>query len=273
MRRVLLGLLAVTSLVLGLAAPASAARPTSSSLPRSMASTGDSITRAFDATGNGCFLSDCPQYSWSTGSDRSVDSHYLRILASNRKIKGHAYNDAKSGAKMADLNGQLAAAANRNVDYVTILMGANDLCTSTPATMTSVDTFTSQFRSALANYVAQRPNSKVFVSSIPNIYQLWSSLHTNVTAQATWNVFGICQSMLSLGNDDADRQQVVDREAAFNQALATECAKYPTCRWDDKATFNTAFTRSDVSTVDYFHPSVSGQAGLAAVTWSAGFWG
>jgi hypothetical protein len=35
--------------------------------------------------------------------------------------------------------------------------------------------------------------------------------------------------------------------------------------------YNTAFVRSDVSTIDYFHPSVSGQAKLAAVTWGATF--
>jgi lysophospholipase L1-like esterase len=273
MRRVLLGLLAVVSLVIGLAAPASAAKPPSSSLPRSMASTGDSVTRAFDATGSGCFLSDCPQYSWSTGTDRKVDSHYSRLLASSRKIRGHAYNDARTGAKMADLSGQLAAAASQNADYVTVLMGANDLCTSSPATMTSVETFTSQFESALATYVQQRPGSKVFVSSIPNLYQLWSLLHTDFSAQATWNTFGICQSMLSLGNDAADRQQVVDRETAFNSALASVCANYTQCRWDGYATFDTAFTRSDISTVDYFHPSVSGQAKLASVTWSASYWG
>ena len=271
MRRALLGLSAVLSLVLGLAAPASAAQRVP--LPNSMASTGDSITRAFDATWSGCLLADCPQYSWSTGSDSKVDSHYRRILASHRSIKGDAHNDARSGAKMVDLGGQLSAAANQNVDYVTILMGANDLCTSSTSTMTSVSTFTSQFDAALASYTAARPKSRVFVSSIPNIYRLWSILHNNVTAELTWSAFSICQSMLSPNNTDADRQQVVDREAAFNSALASVCAKYTNCRWDNLATFNTDFTTSDVSTIDYFHPSLAGQNRLADVTWGASYWG
>ena len=134
MRRALLGLLAVVSLLLGLAAPASAVA--SVPLPRSMASTGDSITRAFDATPSGCFLVDCPQYSWSTGSSTSVNSHYRRILSQKPAIAKHVHNDAKSGAKMADLGGQLSAAASQGVEYVTVLMGANDLCTSSTATMT-----------------------------------------------------------------------------------------------------------------------------------------
>ncbi|WP_034807932.1 GDSL-type esterase/lipase family protein [Intrasporangium oryzae] len=271
MRRALLGLLAVVSLLLGLTAPAHAA--TGVPLPSSMASTGDSITRGFDATASGCFLSDCPQYSWSTGTDRKVKSQYRSILAANPAISGHVYNDAKTGAKMVDLSGQLSAAASQGVDYVTILMGANDLCTSSAATMTSVSTFTSQFDTALAAYVAARPGSRVFVSSIPNIYQLWSLLHTNFSAQATWSSFGICQSMLSARNTAADRQKVVDQETAFNSALASVCSKYTNCRWDNNATFNTAFTTSDVSTVDYFHPSIAGQNKLAAETWAASYWG
>ncbi|MBV9098945.1 MAG: hypothetical protein JO079_12905, partial [Frankiaceae bacterium] len=51
-----------------LVAPVSGANATTVPLPNSMASTGDSITRAYDATSNGCFLADCPQYSWSTGT-------------------------------------------------------------------------------------------------------------------------------------------------------------------------------------------------------------
>jgi hypothetical protein len=69
-------------------------------LPNSIASTGDSITRAYDSTSNGCFLSDCPQYSWSTGTagTSTVNSHYLRILAANSGVRGNVYNDAKTGA-------------------------------------------------------------------------------------------------------------------------------------------------------------------------------
>ena len=43
--------------------PASAAV---SPFPNSIVSTGDSITRAFDANLD-CLFSDCPRYSWSTG--------------------------------------------------------------------------------------------------------------------------------------------------------------------------------------------------------------
>src|SRR5205823_10346341 len=76
--------------------------------PSSIASTGDSITRAF----NTCSFPfvDCPQNSWSTGSSSAVISHYRRILAANAAISGRNYNDARTGAKMAGLNGQVGSA-------------------------------------------------------------------------------------------------------------------------------------------------------------------
>ena len=41
------------------------------------------------------------------------------------------------------------------------------------------------------------------------------------------------------------------------------------CKFDNNAIFGTSFSLTDISKVDYFHPSVSGQAKLASVTYSA----
>jgi lysophospholipase L1-like esterase len=265
MRRLPLLLVAVAALLLP-AAVARAATP----LPNSMASTGDSITRGFDATLFGCFLADCPQDSWSTGNNSTVDSQYLRIRAVNPAVT--AYNDAKTGAKMSALDGQLATAAGQHVDYVTVLMGANDVCTSSAATMTPTGTFSNEFQTALSDFFAADPNAHVFVSSIPNVYQLWSLLHTNRTATSTWKSFNICQSMLSSANTETQRQAVLAQEKSDNGALASVCGGFPNCLWDGGATFDYVFTTSDVSTVDYFHPSVTGQKHLAGKTWAASYW-
>jgi hypothetical protein len=112
----------------------------------------------------------------------------------------------------------------------------------------------------------------VFVSSIPNIYQLWEVLHTNSLARWVWSTANICQSMLGASRTEAGRQLVVDRERAFNQILDEVCAQYPTCRWDGGAVYNYRFSASQVSTLDFFHPSLSGQAALARVSWTASWW-
>jgi lysophospholipase L1-like esterase len=258
--------IAVVLLVL----PPAVARADTVPLPGSMASTGDSITRGFDATLLGCFLTDCPQDSWATGSSSAVNSQYRRVLAADPAVSGHVFNDAKTGAKMSALDAQLATAAGQGVDYVTVLMGANDVCTSSAATMTPTATFQSQFQTALAHFFTARPGAHVFVSSIPDIYQLWSLLHTK--ASTTWRTLGICQSMLSTSDTEAQRQAVLAREEADNAALASVCGQFANCLWDGGKTFGYAFRTTDVSTVDYFHPSVTGQATLAALSWAAGYW-
>jgi len=245
-------------------------------LPRSIASTGDSITRAYN-TGFFPYL-DNPSASWSTGTNSSVRSHYSRLLALQPLISGHAYNDARSGAKMIDLAGQLATAAKQRVDYVTVLMGGNDVCTSSESAMTSVATFRSQFVTAMNTFTASSPSTRVYVVSIPNVYNLWAVLKDSLTARAVWALFGVCQSMLanpqSTAQADVDRRaRVLQRDIDFNATLQSVCALYVHCRFDDNAVFNTAFVASDITSRDYFHPSISGQAKLAAVSWAAGYWG
>jgi lysophospholipase L1-like esterase len=261
-------LLALVVVLAGLVAqPAWAAPP----LPSSMAAIGDSITRAYDVC---CSYGDHPGQSWSTGSTSydGIASHYERIRRVNPAITGRGYNDAVSGAKMAAAPTQATQAVNQGARYVTILLGANDLCTSSPSTMTSTTTFRAQFSQAMATLMAQERDPYVFVSSIPNLYQLWEALHTNSLARWAWSNFHICQSMLAATNTETQRQQVVTREVAFNQILAEVCAAYARCRWDNKAVYNYRFSASQVSSLDFFHPSLSGQAALARVTWTASWW-
>jgi hypothetical protein len=113
----------------------------------------------------------------------------------------------------------------------------------------------------------------VFVSSIPNVYQLWALLRNDPAAQLVWALAGICQSMLSPRNTEQNRQTVLARERAFNDVLSEVCSLHAMCRFDNLAVFNTQFTPSQVSTLDYFHPSLSGQATLASITWASSWWG
>ena len=115
-------------------------------------------------------------------------------------------------------------------------MGANDLC-GWDGTLTPTATFRAQFTETLEILRAGLPASHVFVASIPNLYQLWSVLRTDPVAQVVWQAAGICPSMLNFFNSPADRQAVM------------------------------------VSKLDYFHPSLSGQGTLAALTWNASWWG
>jgi lysophospholipase L1-like esterase len=262
--------LLLLSLAAAVLAPAASAGP---SFPTSIASIGDSITRATDVC---CWYGDHPAQSWSTGggSFDGISSHYERIRARQPAINGRNFNDARAGAEMSDAPGQAQVAVNQGARYVTILMGGNDLCADSIAEMTSVPDFRAQFTTTMNILTTGLPaGSHVFVSSIPDVYQLWALFRSDATAQLVWTIAGICQSLLSPFNTEQDRQTVRARNQAFNQVLAELCGMYAICRFDGLAVFNFQFARSHVTRLDYFHPSLSGQAALASITWSRSWWG
>ncbi|HET7686639.1 MAG TPA: GDSL-type esterase/lipase family protein [Candidatus Limnocylindria bacterium] len=269
-RRLFISLLLAALLATALPSLAAAADPP---LPDSMAAVGDSITQA--ASSAGSLGADAPQNSWSTGTSSTVNSHYLRLLAAGATISGQNHNRSVSGAKMGDLVGQVQTVLPLAPDYLTVLMGGNDLCTDTVAEMTDPTVFRDQFDAAMATLTAGSPNTRVYVVSIPDVWQLWNLFKGNWWARVVWASADICQSLLanptSTQQADVDRREAVrQRNIAYNAALASVCSAYASCRFDGNAVFNTTFTSGDVSG-DYFHPSVAGQAKLAAVSWAAGY--
>lgn len=261
------GLLAV----LVAAAPATAA---ATPPPNSMASLGDSITRGFNACG---WYVDCTSRSFSTGDYASVNSHYRRILAVNPAISGKNYNDAKTGAKASDMAGQAQSAVGQGVQYVTLLIGANDACASSESGMTAVATFRTQIDAALTTVKSGLPSARVFVASVPDLKRLWQIGSVSATARAAWALFGICQSMLANPTstataDTARRDRVRQRVVDFNGQLAQACAAYgANCVFDNNAVFSYPFVLSQISTWDYFHPNATGQGVLAQISYAAGF--
>jgi len=222
-----------------------------------------------------CFYGDHASHSWTTGysSLDSVRSHYERIRATHPAIAGHDFSDAVTGAKMRDGPAQALSAVAQGAQYVTVLLGANDLCTSSPATMTPTDTFRQQFADTMATLDPDGRDIHVFVSSIPNLLRLWEVLHTSFTARLVWSLGRICQSMLASSNGPEQRQAVAEHEVDLNRALSDVCGQYANCRFDNLATYEFQFSSGDVSVLDFFHPDLDGQRKLADVTWSASWWG
>jgi lysophospholipase L1-like esterase len=273
----------VTTGTLSTASAANAARPspppsgppTSAGQVARMAALGDSITQAIMTCSS---LSSCAPNSWSTGSTASVNSHYLRLKAAGAK-KLVAYNNAVSGALSGTLNAQAQRAASQQAQYVTIEIGANDACTPTVETMTPAPVFKENVQAALTTLAATPGGPpRVFVAGVPNLHRLWEVYSLNSSARLTWGLLKICQSLLanpsSTAQVDLDRRGLVKaRVAEYNTALAELCAvPANNCRYDGGAVAATEFAAGDISTRDYFHPSLAGQAKLAAVTWPTIQW-
>jgi lysophospholipase L1-like esterase len=236
--------------------------------PGSLAAVGDSITRGFDACS---VLSDCPEVSWATGTDTAVNSLAVRLLGKAGAARS-SWNYAETGSRMADLPGQMARAATRRPELVTVMAGANDACRSSVSAMTSVAEFRTQFQDALGTLRSALPKTQVYVSSVPDLKRLWSEGRTNPMGKQIWKL-GICPSMLG----DADslsaaatsrRDRVQDRVESYNTVLEEVCAKDRRCRFDGGAVFEYRFGTAQLSHWDWFHPSKNGQARLAEMAYA-----
>ncbi|MFI8516842.1 SGNH/GDSL hydrolase family protein [Streptomyces sp. NPDC085481] len=235
--------------------------------PASVAAVGDSITRAFDAC---TVLSDCPEVSWATGTDAAVNSLALRLLGPGR-LPGNSWNLARSGARMAELPEQMAAAAAERPELVTVMMGANDACRDRAEQMTPVEEFRASFAAALAKLRAGAPKAQVYVSSLPDLRRLWSTGRVSPMGRQVWKL-GVCGSMLADPEDlgaaaEERRTRVRDRVVAYNRVLREVCAKDTRCRYDGGAVFGFRFEGEQLSPWDFFHPSRDGQARLAELAY------
>lgn len=298
LRRTVVALFALLISFALLAGPAQATK-----VPRVMAALGDSITRAYNTTGNGCPTGpglDCPKNSWATGTNPAVDSFRERLDAISPQPLT-AYNDAVSGARAVNLLAQAEVAASQDPDFVLIEIGANDACASTP---TPTATFREQVREALQVVVSANKQVYIQLMSIPDINNLRTIFTEppDQNALLRWELFHVCQGLLANPTsiepaDEARREAFREQVMAYNQALAEVCAEFKRCLWDEEAVFDSEFTTADVanvqntgglpikpftevpvfgpgnpnSTADYFHPSVSGQAKLAEAAWSTTF--
>jgi lysophospholipase L1-like esterase len=239
--------------------------------PSSMAALGDSVTTAY---GSCLAPASCPRNSWSTGDGTQVRSHYRRIMAANPAIRGHARNLASPGATAADLGGQ-ARSVSSTVEYVTIEIGANDACRPRIDEMTSVADFRAAVDGGLDALKTAAPHARVLVVSLPDIYRVWVVGHTHSIPVHVW-AGGVCPSLLANATstapaDTARRAAFRDRVAAYNQQLAEACTQYGSrCRFSGDVA-NVAFSLTELSALDFFHPNAAGQNDLAATSYPGTF--
>lgn len=271
-RRALSAAIAASVLAAGTlfgATSAAAAPP----LPARMAALGDSITQASMTCS---LLLACPTNSWSTGSASSVASHASRLRVAGASLT--AVNYAVPGAVSSALPAQARRAAAIGASYVTIEIGANDACASSVAAMTGTATFAANVQTALTALATSSAQPEIFVASIPNLKRMWELNKSSSSARLAWAFLRPCDSMLknptsTSATDAARRDAVQQRVNEYNAALEAACAATAKCRFDGYAVANYAFAPSDISTRDYFHPSLSGQRTLAAITWAASPYG
>ncbi|HYF47340.1 MAG TPA: GDSL-type esterase/lipase family protein, partial [Acidimicrobiales bacterium] len=226
-------------------------------VPQNIYAVGDSITTA---TGTAALGDEHPANSWVTGTNPSSfpdgRGGSAQVLSMRHRLgiaQGNAVNLAQNGRRMSDFDDQ----ANRlpsSAQYVVVLLGGNDLCRPSVAEMTSEASYRSSFRAGLTAVQARAPNALVFVSSIPDIYNLWFLRKGSLKARTFWdNPTGFeipCESLLenpgsTSSADENRRRQVRTRNIAFNRILEEECALVLRCRFDGHGLFRRTSNRVD----------------------------
>lgn len=264
--------------------------------PKRLVSLGDSITEAINAE---LFLpwegiTPNEWASWVNGKHgkreerfglSDVNSHHQRLTELYGKKKRKNKSAAFAGADSEDLARQAAKAVKKKADYVTVLIGHNDVCDDDFAGIPSDAEFETNVRAAFdALRAGLPPGATIYTLGMIDIYRLWE-IGDMLTAlgvlecQEIWENelfdFTPCGTMFGPDLDDADRQFTRGRIVAFNQILAALSAEYDAAdehhHWHySNAAFELVFEPDDVSPIDCFHPSAEGQRKLSEATWADG---
>ena len=269
--------------------PATSSTPSptgSPSLPALLGAIGDSYSQAYNTSPQQ--LHDHPTYSWVVGSARGdgVYSFRERLQALGASLT--VVDAATSGRRMNDASRQatLVVAAARKLAagqraFVTFELGTNDLCDDAK---TSPADFKAQLDAAMSILRGGLPaGSKILMLSLPDFDHFRSITQADPQARA-----GLAETVNSqncapfLGaNGPLSLNQAEAAMAEYNSILTRVCGAIQSsdgasgrlsCRTDQALLSERDFKIGDLSTVDYFHPSLSGQAKMAAAAWSAADW-
>ena len=254
--------------------------PPPAELPALVGAIGDSLTVAVNAEPR---FGDQPQHSWVLGDDPDdgVDSHLERLRAFG--ADPDAVMAARPGAAIATAVGQARRVVARTpadgVGYVTFELGANDICAPSLEASTDPTVFADAVGAAFAVLAdGLPPGSTLLVLSVPDVTRLREVLEDVPQATSLHRQYGVCTSVLG---ETVALDGIRERIAAYNAALVAACEGLAgsslDCRHDltgppSGSLFGAEFGLEELSSLDYFHPSLHGQARIAQVSWQLTPW-
>jgi hypothetical protein len=250
------------------AARRTALEPAHVGYPSSIASVGDSSSTGYNAD-SAKPPHDELSNSWSTGDNPVVQSHYLRILAHNPRIKAQVANVGKDGAPLSDLIRQVGRLASFRPDY--LIFGESftpDFCNGHD----DIAQFSAGWMAALRTASLTVPNARIFVEGP------WFGAPSLVAGKGTpesraaYSDGTLCDPQYDAsGEPNPDRIAFVDQKLRqYNTLIAAACARFIHCRFDGGMTTFGPVLLEDISS-DFGHASVQGIAKAATETWSATF--
>ena len=218
-------------------------------------------------------VTDVKANSWATGTNPSVNSIYLRLLAENAAIGGRSFNLAEDGARAADLADQaeLAVRVKPSPDLILVQIIGNDIsCDGRDAGR--YPPFRATMVASLRTLSKGVPNARIFVVSDTGSVRGYATAVRDIPeARAGSTGAGPCDLFTPAGAIDqahvANLQGIID---GYERQLVAACARFVHCRYDGGGA-GTFVEEADDFTSDYGHLAVHGQRKLAAAVWPALF--
>jgi hypothetical protein len=243
--------------------------PLAPSEPVGLAVIGHSGATGYNSDPQHPFI-DVRSNSWATGTNPDVQSIYLRLVAQDAAVEGHATNMAIDGSGVTSLLTQATGLVSLNPPPKLVIIQTidNDMkCDGSDDA--NLDPYGSKLTQVLDTLTQALPDSYVFIVS------QWADVKTYDRV-----VFALSPSHLAgtgpcdtvdpgtgkiVKAREASEQQIVD---AYWGIVVDVCAQYPACRTDGGAMQQMDLAAADM-TSDFNHLSVAGQAKMAAIAWRA----
>lgn len=251
--------------------------------PVRLFSIGDSFTRAANANLPGDNLNN----SWVNGYDGfweslldlpDINSHHQRITRLIGKKGRRNWTAARNGDSVKDMADQATAVASLEINYATVMLGANDVCRDNPAELITDAEFEAHVRNGMTTLLNGLPDgATVLVVAIPNVKGVYdlglSKTALGITScERMWKLTGFCGAMLSENSTDLDRQYLQSRNIGYNDVLqrvtGEMAASYPGkfVRFSP-ATYQLPSAQEQISDLDCFHAGWRGQRAASELTW------
>lgn len=246
----------------------------------------DSLRFAF--TGGNKFMFSDWSLSWTTGmGSKKVKSHAQRLKKLNSKLsvsnfaEPSARIDRVLSTQLPRLKAWSREAHKQNYpDYVTLMVGANDVCADSLVESTPVKKYTQNLKSILTEVLSSSPKTRVLVNYLPPLQDLtyskdaflWAFPGVN-SCNAFWKVAPLCKSITH--GDENNTLAVAARVQQMNQAISKTVNTLRKSYGDRVRVAHKVAQRRihkrDLS-IDCFHPNAEAQNDLAEISWASTWW-
>jgi len=227
------------------------------------------------------------QYSWATGEE--ISSHATRLKRFHPGLL--VGNFSKPSAYTGDLLGQIDEMMDWSMkktwkvipDYVTLLIGHNDLCADDMSGVLSVAGFSTKIRDSLGLLLRKsRGNERILVmplSRIDKIVELSAKarlfpLPKMGSCEAMWKVAPLCPT-LTQTHSPKERKALSQRLREFNRVLSNEVSRARSV-YGDRVRIAEKIAKQephpDLLAIDCFHPNIKAQKILSEDSWAYTWW-